>query len=209
MGQVTREVLSAVEQLAGKFPFNPEPQEVPWTAPLDQDDEHHTYDSGQVATYFSAATRAALALAELRAPYQGRSSPVNAWWGSFDLAIDFFSGQSAAPPSTDYIMRNSVNAQLIAVGWWPGDRRYPRPAFFGYAFPAPEPFAQGELSPPAVRFSTELGEYLFDWDDVIASADPHRAAVDFGRSLVAHACLVCGWDPALSDSARGVRPPID
>ena len=34
-----------------------------------------------VATYFAAATRAALVLAEYRAPYRGRSTPVNAWWG--------------------------------------------------------------------------------------------------------------------------------
>jgi hypothetical protein len=209
VGQVTREVLAAVEELVGKVPFNPQPQEVPWSVPLDQDEEHHTYDPARVATYLSAATRAALVLAELRAPYRGRSSPVNAWWGSFDLAIDLFSGQPADPPSTDFIMRNSVNAQLIAVGWWPGDGRYRRPAFFGYAFPAPDNFAQARLSSPAARFSTELGEYVLDWDDVIASPDPHAAALEFGRSLVAHACTVCGWDPALSDSARGVPPPVD
>ena len=60
--------------------MTPEPQEMPWKAPLDEDDDHATYSTSQAATYFAAATRAALVLAELRAPYRGRSTPVNAWW---------------------------------------------------------------------------------------------------------------------------------
>jgi hypothetical protein len=186
VGEVTRDVLGAIEQLAGRVPINPRPQEVPWSSPLDEDDEHRTYDPAQVATYFSAATRAALVLAALRAPYRGRSSPVNAWWGTFDLAVSLFSGRPADPPSSDFIMRNSANAQQIEVGWWPGDGRYPRAAFFAFAFPVPEGFADGTLSPPAARWDSELGEYLLDWDEVIASPDPLDAALQFGRSAIAH-----------------------
>ena len=65
--------------------------------PLDQDEEHARYDPEQVAGYFAAATRAAQVLAAYRAPYRGRSSPVNAWWGSFDLAVSLFSGLPAEP----------------------------------------------------------------------------------------------------------------
>jgi hypothetical protein len=38
------------------------------------------------------------------------------------------------------------------------------------------------------------------------SRDPHRAALEFARSVVQHACTVCGWDPALAASADGVSP---
>ena len=76
--------------------------------------------------YFAAATQAALVLAAFRAPYRGRSTPVNAWWGSFDLAVSLFSGLPADPPSRDFIMRNAMDAQEVAVGWWPGDPRYGR-----------------------------------------------------------------------------------
>lgn len=208
VGPVTGDVLAAVEQLVGHVRVKLNPQEVPWTVPLDQDEEHHTYDPVQVATYFAAATRAALVLAALRAPYRGRSTPVNAWWGSFDLAVNLFSGRRADPQSEDFIRRNSADAQQIAVGWWPGDARYPRAAFFGYAFPAVDGFAEASLSPPAAHWATALGEYALDWDDVVASPDPHGMALAFGRSLVAHACTVCGWDPVLSDSARAVTPPV-
>jgi len=205
---VTREVLAAVRALAGPVRINPRPQEVPWDTPLDQDEEHATYDPAHVSAYFAAATRAALVLSALRAPYRGRSSPVNAWWGSFDLAVSLFSGRPAEPSSADFIMRNAGDAQQIEVGWWPGDPRYPRAAFFAYAYPAPKAFATATLSPAAARWDTGLGEFVLDWDDARASPDPHRAALEFGRSAVRHACTVCGWDPALAASAQGEPPPI-
>src|SRR5580698_1520066 len=208
VAEVTREVLAAVRALAGPVQINPRPQETPWTTPLDEDDEHATYDPGQVTAYFAAATRAALVLSALRAPYRGRSTPVNAWWGSFDLAVSLFSGLPAKPSSDEFIMRNAGDAQQIEVGWWPGDRRYPRAAFFAYAYPAPAGYATATLSPAAARWDAGLGEYVLDWDDARASADPHRAALEFGRSSVLHACAVCGWDTALAASAQGDPPPI-
>ena len=92
VAEVTRAVLAAVRSVGGAVEIDPAPQEVPWTVPLDEDYEHADYDRGQVGDYFAAATQAALVLAAVRAPYRGRSTPVNAWWGSFDLAVNLFSG---------------------------------------------------------------------------------------------------------------------
>jgi hypothetical protein len=206
VADVTREALAAVQAIAGPIEINMTPQETPWTTPLDEDTEHATYDPAQVATYFDAAMRAALVLAELRAPYRGRSTPVNAWWGSFDLAVNLFSGNPADPPSQDFIFRNAMDAQEIAVGWWPGYFRYPKAAFYAYAHPAPEGFGSAELASGG-RWDAELGEYLLDWDDVVAAPDPHAAALGFARSLVDHACNVCDWDPALAASVVRAEPP--
>ena len=147
VGEVTRDVLDAVRRLGGAIEIEPTPQEVAWTVPLDQDEQHARYDPGQVASYFAAATQAALVLAAFRAPYRGRSTPVNAWWGSFDLATNLFSGDPADPPSTDFIMRNAMTAQEIAVGWWPGDTRYGKAAFYAYVYPAPEGFGPRPCRP--------------------------------------------------------------
>src|ERR1019366_5532663 len=116
-----------------------------------------TYEPTQVASYLAAATRAALVLAELRAPFRGRSTPVNAWWGSFDLAVSLSSAT---------------------------------------------------LSPPQARWESALGEYILDWEDVLAAPDPHAAGVEFARSAFRHACQVCDWDPALAASAEGRPPPV-
>ena len=208
VGTVTREVLAAVRGLGGAVEIDPTPQETPWQTRLDEDDEHATYEPAHVGTYFAAATRASLVLAALRAPYRGRSTPVNAWWGSFDLAVNLFSGLPADPPAGDFITRNAMAAQEVAVGWWPGDPRYPRAAFYAYAHPAPEEFATATLSPPAARWEPALGEYVLDWDDLRAVTNSHEVALDFARSAVQHACAVCDWDSALSASAGGSPPPV-
>jgi hypothetical protein len=208
VGEVTREVLHAVRELGGDVRIDPTPQEVSWTVPLDEDDEHRCYEPEKVAAYFAAATRAALVLAAFRAPYRGRSTPVNAWWGSFDLAVNLFSGQPADPPSGDFIMRNAMDAQEVAVGWWPGDARYAKAAFYAYAHPAPEGFPSATLSPAAAHWDGALGEYVLDWEDVCATPDPHAAALDFARSAFRHACRVCEWDPALPASVDGAPPPV-
>jgi hypothetical protein len=208
VGDVTREVLAAVQELVGPVKLDLAPQEVTWSTPLDEDTEHATYNTDQVADYFAAATRASMVLASVRAPYRGRSTPVNAWWGSFDLAVSLFSGKPATPPSEDFIMRNAMDSQEVAIGWWPGDARYPKAAFYAYAHPAPAGFETGTLSPASARWDATLGEYVLDWDDARASPDPHRAAFDFARSAVRHACVVCGWDTSLAASADGEQPPV-
>jgi hypothetical protein len=208
VGDVTRDVLAAVRGIAGPVDIDPTPQEVPWSVPLDEDREHSVYDPAQVAGYFAAATQAALVLADYRAPYRGRSTPVNAWWGSFDLAVSLFSGLPADPPSQDFIMRNAMDAQEVAVGWWPGDARHPTAAFYAYAHPAPPSFAGASLAPSAAHWAGALGEYILEWEDVRTQPDPHAVALEFARSAFRHACAVCEWDPGLAASADANPPPV-
>jgi hypothetical protein len=105
-------------------------------------------------------------------------------------------------------MRNAMDAQEVALGWWPGDGRYGRPALYAYAHPAPEGFAAAALEPDAARWDAALGEYVLDWDDVAASPEPAATALAFARSAFRHACAVCEWDPPLAASAEGDPPPV-
>ena len=208
VGEVTRAVLDGIRSLAGPVEIDPTPQEVHWSMPLNEDDEHASYNPAQVSDYFAAATQAALVLAAFRAPFRGRSTPVNSWWGSFDLAVSLFSGLPADPPSDDFIMRNAMDAQEVAIGWWPGDPRSPKAAFYAYAHPAPDGFSGATLSPAAAHWDAALGEYILTWDDVRSSSDPYGTALEFARSAFRHACAVCEWDPVLAASAEGEPPPV-
>lgn len=172
VGEVTRELLDSVDGIVGPVELDLTPDEVPWTVPLDEDTEHATYDAERVGAYLAAASRAALVLAAFRAPYEGRKTPVNAWWGSFDLAVSLHS-----------------DVREVAVGWWPGDPKHPHPAFYAYATPAPEGFEDVALSPAPARWDAELGEFILGWDDVIAAADPHALALEFARSALSAAGL--------------------
>ena len=163
--------------------------------PLTRTDEHARYDPSRVVDYFTAATQVALVLAAFRAPYRGRSTPVNAWWGSFDLAVNLFSGLPADPPSDDFIMRNAMDAQEVAIGWWPGDARYGKAAFYAYAHPAPDGFAASALSPPPLVGTPRWAST--SWTGTTSARVPTRTrvALEFARSAFRHACMVCEWDP--------------
>jgi hypothetical protein len=208
VGEVTRELLGAIRGLVGAVAIDPKPQEVPWSVPLDEDEDHARYDVDHVRSYFTAAAQASLILSAYRAPYRGRSTPVNAWWGSFDLAVSLFSGQPADPPSHDFIMRNAMDAQEVAIGWWPGDQKYGKAAFYAYAHPAPENFSSATLSPASAHWDATLGEYILNWDDVCRADDPHAAGLEFTRSVFRYACTVCEWDISLLNSMEGRPPPV-
>jgi uncharacterized protein DUF5996 len=105
-------------------------------------------------------------------------------------------------------MRNAMDAQEVAVGWWPGDARYEQAAFYAYAHPAPEGFDRAVLVPSAARWEPALAEFVLDWEDARTGADPHLDALRFARSAFRHACAVCHWDPALPASAEGTPPPM-
>ena len=206
VGEVTRELLARSASSPGRSRSTRRRRRSPGACRSTRT-RNTAYDPEQVERYFAAATQAALVLAAFRAPYRGRSTPVNAWWGSFDLAVNLFSGHPADPPSQDFIMRNAMDAQEVAVGWWPGDARYEHAAFYAYAHPAPRASPTATLSPAAARWEAELGEYVLDWDDVC----PARAACDGAgvRTLgLPPRVLVCDWDPDARRERRGDPPPV-
>ena len=180
VARVAQELLTSLGDLVGPVQINTTPQETAWTTPLDKDFAHTTYDASRVDTYFAAATQAALVLAALRAPFRGRSTPVNAGWGTFDLAVSLYSGRSIDPPSGGFIVRNAADAEQIEIGWWPGDASYPHAAFYAFAYPHREGVEHGAVSPSAARWDTELGEYIRD--DLLASRTSRPArGFGFGR----------------------------
>lgn len=173
VGAVTRRLLSAVRELAGHaVEIDPAPQEVNWSVPLDADEQHATYDPHAVTRYFRAATQAALVLAAARSSHPGHATPVNAWWGSFDLALSLFS--------------DGEEERELAVGWWPGDPRHPQPAFYAYTAPAIDAFANARLEPPQAHWDANLGEHVLAHGALAAAADPHATALAFARSALLH-----------------------
>lgn len=55
---------------------------------------------------------------------------------------------------------------------------------------------------------TELGECLLDWNDVRATSDRRRTAVNFGLSLIGHACTVYRWIRPWPQTPRAALPPV-
>jgi hypothetical protein len=62
--------------------------------------------------------------------------------------------------------------------------------------------------PPPARWAPELDEFVLDWDDVRAAADPDGEALSFARSVFHHASALAGWDDVLTGSMDGDPPPL-
>ena len=93
-------------------------------------------------------------------------------------------------------MRNAMDAQEVAVGWWPGDARHGQAAFYAYAHPAVAGFDARRPGPGRHALGQCPGRVCVAWDDVRSAADPRAAGVEFARSAFRHAVT----------SAGGTRP---
>ena len=131
-------LMAALDRAGVPVTITERPSEVPNPIPFPEDVEHTSYDPEPVTRFWRALVSVDAVLKEHRARFLGRVSPVQFFWGTFDLAYTRFSGRPAEPPpDADVIMRNSANAEEACAGFWPGDERFPEPAFFAYTYPRP------------------------------------------------------------------------
>jgi hypothetical protein len=195
-------VMRGLRALGVEVAISTMPQEVPDPTPFPEDEIHDSYDAAAVNRFWRALVHADRVLRVHRADFRGRSSPVHFFWGTFDMAYTRYSGREAAPPANaGVILRRSADAEEICAGFWPGDDRYPRPAFYAYAYPKPEGLERAEIRPRAAAWNEQIGEFLLDYDDIRSRPDPGDDLLAFVRSTYDAGASLAGWDSGL------VAPP--
>jgi len=189
------DVMRALETPRINVPINTKPQEVPDPIPFEQDTVHATYDRESVERFFQILSRADSIMKEHRAPFRGRHTPVHFFWGTFDLAYARFSGRPLTPPpGANLLMRVGGDAELIDAGFWPGDARFPEPAFFAYHYLKPDGLERAVVEPAQAFWSKELGEFILRYDDVRAAKSPRDALLAFFRSSYNAGVEAAHWD---------------
>ena len=177
--------------------------------PFDEDEHHASYDRAKVEDFHRILLQVDDLFKEFRSLYIGKSSPVHFFWVSFDLAVTRFSGRLNPAPAGSKMMREAYSHEVSSCGFWPGDRRYPEPAFYSYALPAPAGFAEQRAQPEKAYWDTKLGEFLLRYDDVRSDAKPRQGVLDFCQSTYGIAADLGKWDraalerPASSGKAKG------
>ncbi len=171
-----------------------------WTTPVEIDDrtpfeldtKHHSYDRLYVRRFWESLSQIDSVLTQFRAQFIGKCSPVQFFWGTMDLAVTRFSGERAAPFEGDSIEQEAYSHEVSSAGWWPGDYRLERAAFYSYAAPEPPGFRAAEIAPPAYYHAPLKGFYL-DHDVVRRAKDPERMLLDFCQSTYAAAADLGRW----------------
>jgi hypothetical protein len=201
VADVYSEIMGALAALDVRVKIWPMAVEVANPIRCDEDRVHASYDPEYVQRFCQVLARIDAVFMEYRAPYRGRHTALDFFWGSFDLAYVRFSGRDAdPPPNADRMMRIAMDAQEIAAGFWPGDDRLPEPAFYCYAYPKPDGIEQAQIRPAAAGWHAGLGEFVLRYEDVRTAPSPRAALLDFLTSAYGAAAKLAGWDGSVERS---------
>lgn len=189
------EFVAALGALDIQANLNTRPQQFQHPIPFEQDREHASYDPVYVDRWWRILTRVGVAMQQYRAGFSGKTSPVQFYWGDFDLSQTRFSGNPAQPPKgANRRMRYAQDEENITTGFWPGGPKYPKPAFYSYTYPAPPDYATASVRPLAAHYDDKLGEFVLDYDDVRSSAEPEQMIADFLQSTYEAGATLAHWD---------------
>jgi len=190
-------VMATLAELDVDVAIDPMSVETAAPVPLSTDTAHASYDRDCVAALFQAWTRVAAVFDRFRSGFCGRQTPVDLWWGTFDLSIVRYSGRQASPPfDGGAIERVAMDAEQSLVGFWPGDETSPVPVFFAYTYPKPAGIDAAAVTPPGAQWSPEAGEFIVPYETIRRAADPARALLGFCESTYAAGSRLAGWDRA-------------
>ena len=190
------DVMSALRSLGIEVSIWRMPVEIPNPIPFDVDRQHTSYDADQVHRFWTALVRMTPVFEEFRGRFIGKASPVQFFWGGFDLAVTFFSGKRAPDrPGADQMTREAYSHEQISAGFWPGGRGVDA-TFFAYAVPEPSGYAKSALRPASAHYDTNFKEFLLPYEDVRESPSPPEALRQFLQSSYEAAANLAKWDRA-------------
>ena len=117
--------------------------------PFAEDETHASWDRDAIRRWW----RSMMFADEVFQTFAGRSfmrtSPVQLFWHSFDLAVTRFTGRRS-PSFGEGGRRSDVEAyshEVISFGYWPGDPQVGFPAYYSYTAPEPAGLAERPLRP--------------------------------------------------------------
>jgi hypothetical protein len=204
------DVMLALSELGVAVRINEMPNEIPGAVRFSEDRIHASYDPDFANRFFRVLLRSRDVLAHFRTAFLGKVSPVHFFWGSFDLAVTRFSGRKAPPhpggvPNLpDAVAREAYSHEVSSAGFWPGGGPIDYPAFYSYAYPGPEGFAEANVRPDAAFWSKDLGEFILPYDAVRKAADPDATLMAFLQSTYDAAADLAKWDRAALECKLGV-----
>jgi hypothetical protein len=162
---------------------------------LDENTFHRVYKGEYVRHYHRVLLWADTVFKEFAGRFAGKTSPVQLFWHSFDLAVTRFSGkQVSLPEDTDPITREAYSHEVISFGFWPGDANVREPAFYSYTAPEPEGLTRHPLSPRAASWLPEGGTALLTYEEARNSASPTKTLLEFMESAYQAGAKSAGWD---------------
>jgi hypothetical protein len=189
-----RRLFEGLRSLEIDASINPVPFRLDDEHTLDANTYHCTCDEGYVRRYHHVLAWVDQVFKEFAGRFNGKTSPVQLYWHSFDLAVTRFSGRRApVRPGADLVTREAYSHEVISCGFWPGDPSFREPAFYSYTAPEPENLTQQPLHPPPASWQ-EGGTALLTYEEVRSSSSPRETLLEFLQSAYEAGAMTAGWD---------------
>ena len=194
-----RRTMDALREVGVEVGIWPVPVELPEVIPFEEDTEHASYDADAAHAFWRALVQADRVFTDFRTRFLGKSSPSHFFWGAFDLAVTRFSGRTAPkhpggyPNIADRVMHEAYSHEVASAGFWPGSG-LGEAAFYAYAYPTPDGFADRAVDPEAAYFYPDLGEFVLPYEAVRTADDPDATLLAFLQSTYEAAADLADWD---------------
>jgi hypothetical protein len=199
-------VMSALSSLDISVKIWTMPVEIPNPIRFENDKQHASYDPKYAHRFWQILVLCQNIFHEFRAGFIGKDSPVHFFWGSFDLAVTRFSGRRAPERAgADAVTREAYSHEVISAGFWPGGGDIKGPAFYAYAAPEPDGFAEQPVKPASAFYSQQLHEFLLMYDDIRRSPSPRQDLLDFLQSTYEAGANLGKWDRKELERERDIQ----
>ena len=194
VAQFYRKLFEGLGSLGIDASINPKPFDLDDEHALDVNTYHCVCDEDYVRRYHRVLAWVDQVFKEFAGRFNGKTSPVQLYWHSFDLAVTRFSGRRAPErPDADPVTREAYSHEVISFGFWPGDHIFREPAFYSYTAPEPEGLTEQPLRPPAASWQ-EGGTALLTYEEVRKSDSPRETLLEFLQSAYEAGAKTAGWD---------------
>jgi len=194
-----RELMATLDAMRLPVKIRPWAVEVAQPVRLDQDTQHHAYDPEYANRVWRILVQVDRVFTASQCAFVGKSSPVNFFWGSFDLAVTRFSGRRAPLREGPQFERDAYSHEVISHGFWPGSGALPEPSFYAYAAPEPPGLKDARVQPPAAYYHRQLGEFILPYDAVRQADAPDEMVHAFIDSTYERAADLAKWDRSALD----------
>jgi hypothetical protein len=199
-----REVMDILRNMELPVTIRSMPVEIPSPIRFENDTIHHSYDPEFAHRFWRILFQVERVFTACRCQFIGKCSPVQFFWGSFDLAVSRFSGRAAPARDGPAFMREAYSHEVISHGFWPGSGPVLEPAFYAYCVPEPKGLKMARVQPAAAFYHTELGEFVLPYDAVRSATSPDGEIRAFIDSTYDRAATLAGWDRTALE-----RPSVD
>lgn len=195
-----RSVFAALDSLGLDIRIHKTPNELIDPIPFDLDEVHAAYDPVYANRFWRVLSQTERVFQRFRSSFGGKVSPVQFFWGSFDLAVTRFSNKRAPahpggiPNLPDWVTREAYSHEVSSAGFWPGNAQSPEPFFYSYAYPEPEGYSRAPVLPAEAAYSDAFREFILPYDVVRTAADPDEVLMAFLQSTYDAAADLGRWD---------------